>query len=72
MHFEETEVVKPLINVIDDWSKCLEKGLQVFRIRFRNGFRYSTVPHELLKMKLHSYGMSKQVLNCISAFLANR
>lgn len=61
-----------LINVIDDWSKCLEKGLQVdsFVLDFEKAF--DTVPHELLKLKLHSYGVSKQVLNWISAFLSNR
>ena len=38
------------------------------------GFRkaFDTVPHELLKLKLHSYGVSKQVLNWISSFVANR
>ena len=61
-----------LINVIDDWSKCLEKGLQVdsFVLDFEKAF--DTVPHELLKLKLHSYDVSKQVLNWTSSFLANR
>ena len=33
---------------------------------------FDTVPHELLKLKLHQYGISKQVLNWISEFLSNR
>ena len=60
-----------LIHVIDDWSKCLEQGLQVdsFVLDFKKAF--DTVPHELLKLKLHSYGVSKQVLYWIAAFLSN-
>ena len=33
---------------------------------------FDTVPNELLKLKLHQYGVSKQVLNWISGFLSNR
>ena len=39
-----------LVNVIDDWSKCLDKGVQVdtFVLDFEKAF--DTVPHELLKI----------------------
>ena len=33
---------------------------------------FDTVPHELLKFKLHQYGLLKQVLIWISEFLSNR
>ena len=61
-----------LVNVIGDCSKCLDKGLHVdtFVLDFAKAF--DTVPHELLKLKLHQYGVSKQVLNWISGFLSNR
>ena len=61
-----------LVNVINDWSTSLDKGLQVdsFVLDFEKAF--DTLPHELPKSKLHQYGVSKQVLNWISAFLCNR
>ena len=61
-----------LINVVNDWAKSLDMGLQIdsFVLDFEKAF--DTVPHELLKSKLHKYGVSKQILNWISAFLSNR
>ena len=61
-----------LINVVNDWTQGLDKGLQIdsFVLDFEKAF--DTVPHELLKLKLHQYGVSKQVLNWISGFLSNR
>ena len=61
-----------LNTVIHDWAGMLDKKNQVdiFILDFEKAF--DTVPHELLKSKLHMYGVSKQALNWISDFLNNR
>ena len=47
-----------LITVINDWAKILDAGGQVdtFILDFEKAF--DTPPHELLKCKLHGYGIS--------------
>ena len=61
-----------LINTIDDWASSLDQGFQIdsFVLDFEKAF--DTVPHELLKTKLHMYGVSSQCLNWISDFLSSR
>ena len=46
-----------LITVINDWAKSLDAGGQVdtFMLDFEKAF--DTPPHELLKCKLHRYGI---------------
>ena len=61
-----------LIHTIDDWASSLDKNLQIdsFVLDFEKAF--DTVPYELLKTKLHMYGVSKQCLAWISDFLSSR
>ncbi|MEL7079481.1 MAG: reverse transcriptase domain-containing protein, partial [Cyanobacteria bacterium J06582_2] len=61
-----------LCTVVNDWSKELDKGNQVdiFFLDLEKAF--DTVPHELLKSKLHSYGIDKTTLNWIDSFLCHR
>ena len=61
-----------LVTILNDWTSMLDNGLQIdtFVLDFEKAF--DTVSHELLKSKLHSYGVSNQTLNWISAFLSNR
>jgi hypothetical protein len=61
-----------LNTVIHDWASMLDnqKQVDIFILDFEKAF--DTVPHELLKSKLHRYGVSKQSLNWISDFLDNR
>jgi hypothetical protein len=33
---------------------------------------FDTVPHDLLKSKLHRYGVPKNMMNWIDSFLSNR
>ena len=84
--FEENNILNPrqhafrkrhscetqLINVIDDWAKALDKQKQtdIFILDFEKAF--DTVPHELLKSKLHGHGVRKNVLNWIDSFLSDR
>ena len=61
-----------LVAVINDWAKILDVEGQVdtFILDFENAF--DTPPHELLKCKLHGYGISGKTLVCIDSFLCNR
>ena len=61
-----------LVNVIDDWAKAIDKTQQtdIFILDFEKAF--DTVPHELLKTKLHGYGVNKKTLNWIDSFLSGR
>ena len=61
-----------LVNVIDDWAAALDKTKQtdVFILDFEKAF--DTVPHELLKSKLHGFGVNKSVMNWIDSFLSKR
>ena len=61
-----------LITVINDWAKILDAGGQVdtYILDFEKAF--DTPPHELLKCKLHGYGMSGKTLVWIDSFLCNR
>ena len=57
-----------LITVINDWAKILDKKGQVdiFILDFEKTF--DTLPHELLKSKLFSYGIGGKTLEWINAF----
>ena len=61
-----------LVNVIEDWANSIDKKQQVdiFILDFEKAF--DTVPHELLKSKLHKYGINKKTLNWINSFLSRR
>ncbi|CAC5377680.1 unnamed protein product [Mytilus coruscus] len=60
------------INVIHDWATSIDnrKQTDIFILDFEKAF--DTVPHELLKSKLHKYGVPKNILNWINAFLSTR
>ena len=61
-----------LIIVINDWAKIFDAGGQVdtFILDFEKAFDSPT--HELLKCKLHGYGISEITLVWFDAFLSNR
>ena len=48
-----------LITVINDWAKILDAGGQVDMFILDFGKAFDTPPHELLKCKLHGYGILK-------------
>ena len=68
MHSGNGIVVK-LIAVINDWAKILDKKGQVdtFILEFEKAF--DNLPHELLKNKLFSYGISGKTLERINVFV---
>ena len=61
-----------MITVINHWAKILDAGGQVgtFILDFEKAF--DTSLHELLKCKLHGYGISGKTLVWIDSFLCNR
>ena len=61
-----------LINVIHDWATSIDNRQQtdIFILDFEKAF--DTVPHELLKSKLHGYGVNKSTMNWIDSFLSDR
>ena len=61
-----------LITVINNWAKILDAGGQVdsFILDFEKTF--DTPSHELLKCKLHGYGIGGKTLVWIDSFLCNR
>ena len=61
-----------LTTVINDWAKILDNRGQVdtFILDFEKAF--DTPPHELLKSKLFSYGISGKTLKWIDSFLCFR
>ena len=85
-HLEEHDIISPnqhafrkgyscetqLSHVINDFSKSLDKKKQVdsFILDFEKAF--DTVSHDLLKAKLRGYGINRNTLNWIDAFLSNR
>lgn len=56
----------------NDWATSIDKTKQVdiFILDFEKAF--DTVPHELLKTKLHKYGVPTNILHWIDSFLVNR
>ena len=61
-----------LITVINDWDKSsnAEGQVDTFTLDFEKAF--DTPPYELLKCKLHGYGISRKNLVWIDSFLCNR
>ncbi|PIK35151.1 putative RNA-directed DNA polymerase from mobile element jockey-like [Apostichopus japonicus] len=61
-----------LVSVINEWASSLDqrKQVDVFILDFEKAF--DTVPHELLKSKLYTMGVSHQVLCWVDAFLSDR
>ena len=47
-----------MITVINDWAKSFDAGGQVDTIILDFEKAFDTPPHELLKCKLHGYGIS--------------
>ena len=64
--------VLQLLNVIDSWTKGLDRGesVDVVYLAFMKAF--DTVPHKRLIGKLKSYGIEYYKLRWIQAFLSDQ
>ena len=61
-----------LITEITDWAKILNAEGQVDTFILNFGKAFDTPPHELLKCKLHGYGISEKTLAWIDSYLCNK
>ena len=61
-----------LVNVIHDWATSIDNRRQtdIFILNFEKAF--DTMPHELLKSKLHAYSVRKNIMQWIDSFLSDR
>ena len=61
-----------LLKVLDEWSVCLERGEPVDAIYTDFQKAFDKVPHRRLLAKLKAYGIRKEVIRWIEAFLVGR
>ena len=64
--------VTQLLQVIDEWSESLNKGLPQTAVYLDFAKAFDTVPQQHLLYKLRGYGLDEQLINWIKAFLCNR
>ena len=64
--------VLQLLSVLDYWTEKLEKGGQVDVIYTDFEKAFAKVPHKRLLSKLHSYGITKDIVAWVKEFLNNR
>ena len=61
-----------LLEVIDKWTEAIDNGKNVDCIYMDYQKAFDTVPHKRLLSKLHSYGISPQLIDWCRSFLLNR
>jgi len=61
-----------LLQIIDKWTKLLENGCQVDVIYTDLEKAFDKIPHKRLISKLSTYGINKDIISWIKAFLNNR
>ena len=64
-------MVLQLLNVIDSWTKALDKGESIDVVYLDLMKAFDTVPHKTLIDKLKSYGIEYYTLRWIQAFLSD-
>ena len=64
--------VLQLLSVLDYWTEKLEKGGQVDVVYTDFEKAFDKVPHKRLLSKLHSYGITKDIVAWVKEFLINR
>jgi len=61
-----------LLQILDKWTGLLENGGQVDVVYTDLEKAFDKIPHKRLISKLFSYGLSKEIIFWIEAFLNNR
>jgi len=61
-----------LLQILDTWTEWLEQGGQVDVVYTDLEKAFDKIPHKRLISKLHSYGLHKEIIEWLKAFLTNR
>ena len=61
-----------LLKVIEDWKKALDENKYVAAILMDLSKAFDCLPHDLLLLKLKSYGLSNSALSLMESYLKNR
>jgi hypothetical protein len=57
---------------LDDWTRALDLGKQVYIIYTDFEKAFDKVPHTRLISKLQSYGINEELMNWVESFLRGR
>ena len=61
-----------LLKVIEDWKKSLDENKYIAAILMDLSKAFDCLPHDLLLLKMKTYGMSSQALDLIKSYLSDR
>ena len=64
--------VLQLLNVMESWTKALDRGKAIYVLYLEFMKAFDTIPHKRLIGKLKSYGIAYYTLRWIQAFLSGR
>ena len=61
-----------LLRILEDWRKALDDNLYVATVLMDLSKAFDCLPHDLLLLKLKSYGFSDNALELVTSYLTNR